>query len=103
MAETGKGHLQFRVKFTQESGLGITYTCLYYDYISTAEVGLTTTVLDGEARLCIRVLRLKLALAAAVCCFPTQITSLYHFVLHKNTSAPPHSRSEKKRETTQRN
>jgi len=41
MAETGKGHLQLSLKFTQESGLGITYTCLYYDYISTAEVGLT--------------------------------------------------------------
>jgi len=47
----------------------------------------------------------KLALAAAVCCFPTQITSLYHFVLHKNTSAhsphpprPPHKEVKKERE-----
>jgi len=44
MAETGKGHLQFSVKLTQEWGLSITYTYLYYDYISTAEVGLTTPV-----------------------------------------------------------
>ena len=47
MAETGEGHLQFSVKFTQESGLGITYPCLYYNYIFNAEVGLTKPFFRG--------------------------------------------------------